>query len=346
MNSFQISAILIQDGITTGAIYALLGMALVLVFAVSRVMFFAQGEFVVYGALSLAWLNTGKVPGTVWLLVGMALLAGLFDALEAHRDRDYRQIGRIALSHVVAPLALAALTVWAASSQLPFFFQCLIALIIVTALGPLIYRLVYQPMANASILVLLIVSVGIHFVLVSFSLIFFGVEGYRTPVFWDGSISLGWLRMNGQNVIVVAVATLLIIALAVVFSRTLWGKALRAAASNNVGARLLAISVSFSGKLSFTIAAFIGALCGMLIAPIVTIYYDSGLLIGLKGFVASIFGGLVSYPMTLIGALGIGIVESFSSFKASAYKEAVVFLLVVPVLLWLSLRSGTHEEDH
>jgi branched-chain amino acid transport system permease protein len=113
-----------------------------------------------------------------------------------------------------------------------------------------------------------------------------------------------------------------------------------------VGARLLAISVSFSGKLSFTIAAFIGALCGMLIAPIVTLYYDSGLLIGLKGFVASIFGGLVSYPMTLLGALGIGIVEAFSSFKASAYKEAIVFLLVVPVLLWLSLRSGSHEEEH
>jgi len=346
MNSFQISAILVQDGITTGAIYALLGMALVLLFAVTRVVFFAQGEFVVYGALSLAWLQAGRVPGSLWLMVGLAVLAGLADAAQALRDGNYSQLWRIVLLHFAAPAALATFAVWAAPRQLPLAAQCALSLCIVTAIGPLLYRLVYQPMANASVLVLLIVSVGVHFVLASFSLLFFGVEGFRTPSFWKGGISLGWMRLNGQSLIVVTVTALLIALLALVFSRTLYGKALRAAASNRVGARLMAIPVSFSGRLSFTIAAFIGALCGILIGPIVTIYYDSGLLIGLKGFVAAIFGGLSSYPLTLLGALGIGVVEAFSSFKASAYKEAIVFLLVVPVLLWLSLRGGAHEEEH
>jgi branched-chain amino acid transport system permease protein len=177
-------------------------------------------------------------------------------------------------------------------------------------------------------------------------LIFFGVEGFRTPAFWDGRVQLGSLSMSGQSVIVLVVTAILIGTLSMVFARTLYGKALRAAASNSTGARLLAISVSFSGRLSFAIAAFIGALCGLLIAPIVTIYYDSGLLIGLKGFVASIFGGLSSYAFTLLGALAIGVVESFSSFLASAYKETIVFLLVIPVLLWLSTRGGFHEEEH
>ncbi len=142
------------------------------------------------------------------------------------------------------------------------------------------------------------------------------------------------------------VTAALIATLSLLFSRTLYGKALRAAASNSTGARLMAISVSFSGRMSFTIAAFIGALCGLLIGPIVTVYHDSGLLIGLKGFVAAIFGGLASYGLTLLGALGIGVVESFSAFMMSAYKETIVFLLVIPVLLWLSMRRGFHEEEH
>lgn len=343
MNSFQISAILIQDGITTGAIYALLGMALVLLFAVTRVLFFAQGEFVVFGALSLAWLHAGRVPGTLWLVLGLSFLAGLQDLVNAWRDGNRHLLPRIIVLNFVLPSLLAALVVWAAPQKMPLLLSCLVSLCIVTALGPLIYRLVYQPMANASVLVLLIISVGIHFVFASFSLLFFGVEGFRTPAFWNGAVQLGWMRFNGQSLIVVGITALLIVALALVFSRSLYGKALRAAASNDVGARLLAISVAFSGRMSFMIAAFIGGLCGILIGPIVTIYYDSGLLIGLKGFVASVVGGLHSYPLTLLGALSIGIIESFASFKLSAYKEALVFLMIIPVLLWLSLRSGPPE---
>lgn len=345
MNSFQIGTILIQDGVTTGAIYALLGMALVLLFSVTRVIFFAQGEFVMFGALTLALLQSGRVPGTVWLLLTLSIVAGLLEGIDALRERDYARLMPIGIVHLLAPLALSALVVWGASPSMPLLAQCALSLAIVTPMGPLIYRLVYQPIAQSSVLVLLIVSVGVHFVLAGMGLIFFGVEGFRTPAFWDGRVQLGGLSMSGQSVIVWVVTAILIGTLSLVFARTLYGKALRAAASNSTGARLLAISVSFSGRLSFAIAAFIGALCGLLIAPIVTIYYDSGLLIGLKGFVASIFGGLSSYAFTLLGALAIGVVESFSSFMASAYKETIVFLLVIPVLLWLSTRGGFHEEE-
>src|SRR3546814_11382624 len=78
-------------------------------------------------------------------------------------------------------------------------------------------------------------------------------------------------------------------------------------------------------SLTFTLAAAIGALSGMLIAPVTTVYYDTGFLIGLKGFVAAIFGGLISYPVAAGGALFVGILEAFSSFWASAYKEVIVF---------------------
>ncbi|MCX8114979.1 MAG: SulP family inorganic anion transporter, partial [Burkholderiaceae bacterium] len=92
------------------------------------------------------------------------------------------------------------------------------------------------------------------------------------------------------------------------------------------------------------IAGFISA-SGVLIAPITTIYYDTGFLIGLKGFVGAIIGGLVSYPVAAVGAVLVGLLESYSSFWASAYKEVIVFTLIIPVLLWRSLRAHHVEEE-
>ena len=92
------------------------------------------------------------------------------------------------------------------------------------------------------------------------------------------------------------VSIALIVALFLFFERTLRGKALRATAVNRLGARLMGISTSGAGKLSFGLAAFIGALSGLLIGPTTTMFYDSGFLIGLKGFVAAIFGGAGQLP--------------------------------------------------
>lgn len=75
----SIASILLLDGVTNGAIYALLGLATVLVFTVTRVIFIPQGEFVAYGALTLAMLQTGKTPGTVWLLLILAGTAALME---------------------------------------------------------------------------------------------------------------------------------------------------------------------------------------------------------------------------------------------------------------------------
>ncbi|MDX9969962.1 MAG: branched-chain amino acid ABC transporter permease, partial [Hydrogenophaga sp.] len=105
-------------------------------------------------------------------------------------------------------------------------------------------------------------------------------------------------------------------------------------------------SSSASGKLTFTMAALIGALSGLLIGPTTTVFYDSGFLIGLKGFVSAVIAGLSSYPMALAGALFVGVVEAFSSFWASAFKEVIVFTLVLPILLWRSLTGDHSDEEH
>lgn len=342
----SIAGILLLDGVANGAVYALLALALVMVFAVTRVIFIPQGEFVAFGALTLGMLQAGQVPGTVWLLAAMAIAVAVLDAVDdARRGRPgVRLLGRAAVTLAV-PLTICAFAWWTAPSKPALAPAVLITLALVTPMGPLLYRLGYQALADASVLVLLIVSVGVHFALTGLGLLFFGAEGFRTPPFWDARFALGALTISGQTLIVFAASIALIVALWLFFGRTLAGKALAATAVNRTGARLMGISAAAAGKLSFTMAAFIGALSGLLIGPTTTVYYDSGFLIGLKGFVAAVFAGLASYPLAAAGAIGVGILESFGSFWASAFKEVIVFTAILPVLLWRSLIDRHLEEE-
>ena len=341
----QIALLLAQDGVTNGAVYALLALALVLVFAVTRVIFIPQGEFVAFGALTLASLQSGKLPGTLWLLVGMGAAIAIIEVTSALRNQQLRRIPTILLLNCGVPLLLAGVLFAVSPATLPLPVQVFLALILVVPLGPMIYRLAYQPIAEASVLVLLIVSVAVHVTLIGLGLLFFGAEGSRTPAFTDMSFELGDALLQGQTVLVVVSSAVLIIALYFFFERTIYGKALRATAMNRTGARLMGISATMAGRLSFTLAALIGAFSGILISPITTIYYDSGFLIGLKGFVGAIIGGLASYPVAAVGAILVGLLESYSSFWASAFKEVIVFTLIIPVLLWRSLTTRHVEEE-
>lgn len=343
---FTIASILALDGITNGAVYALLALATVLLFAVTRVIFIPQGEFVAFGALTLATLQLGQVPGTVWFLLVLAGLAAVTEAGEGWRARRAApRIAKDVLLTLAYPVAISLVAIWAAPKQFPLLVQAALTLALVTPFGGLIYRLAYESLADASVLVLLIVSVGVHFALTGLGLYFFGAEGFRNPSFWDERFSLGALTLSGQTLIVFAVSIALIVLLWLFFEKSLWGKALRATAVNRTGARLMGISASSAGRLSFAMAAFMGALSGLLIGPSTTVFYDSGFLIGLKGFVAAVFAGLASYPLAAAGALGVGVVEAFGSFWASAFKEVIVFTTILPILLWRSLRDPHHDED-
>ena len=343
---FSIASILLVDGVTNGAIYALLAMATVLLFAVTRVIYIPQGEYVAFAALTVGMMQLGQVPGTVWFLLAMAGLVAVLDAVADWRaGRGAHGVVLHALRTLAFPVAVSVLTIWLAPQRPPLLVQALLTLALVTPFGGLIYRLAYQSLADASVLVLLIVSVGVHFALTGLGLLFFGAEGFRNPSFWDERFALGAVTLSGQTLIIFAATVALIVGLWLFFERSLAGKALRATAVNRLGARLMGISSNAAGRLSFTMAAFIGALSGLLIGPTTTVFYDSGFLIGLKGFVAAVFAGLASYPAALAGAMVVGVLEAFSSFWASAFKEVIVFTFILPVLLWRSWRDPHTEEE-
>jgi branched-chain amino acid transport system permease protein len=336
---------IVQDGLVNGAIYALLGIALVLVFTVTRIIWIPQGDFVAFTVLSLAALQQGEFPAIAWLLVGLAAIAGLFDCIRARRALTRRLLARVAIVDFALPLALVAVAQFVAPLRLGIVVEVALTASILIPLGLVIYRLVFAPLAEASVLVLLIAAFGVHLALIGFGLLFFGPEGVRTQSLLDFAVSFGTLLITGQNIAMVATTLVLLLALWLIFDRTLIGKALRASAINRTGARLVGIPMGFSGMLAIAIAVAIGIFSGVLIGPVTTIYFDTGLMIGLKGFIAAIVGAMVSYPVTVVAALVVGLTESFASFGLSAYKEAIVFALLIPVLLWRSLAAADVEDE-
>ena len=351
---WSIFTILAQDGITSGAIYALLSLALVLVFSITRVILIPLGEFVAFGALTLAALQSGKAPATAILLMVLGLAAFIQEATLLYlvsrlRPRGPRVVARVTCiafaKFILLPAALLIATRSIDTAGLPMMLQVVLAVALVAPMGPIVYRFAFQPIAQASILVLLIVAVSVHFAMLGIGLLMFGAEGSRTTPFSTAAFQVGSLTISGQSLVIIGTTAAMIVALYLYFERTLSGKALRATAVNRLGARLVGISTIQAGRLAFTLAAAMAALCGVLIAPLTTVYYDSGFLMGLKGFVGAIIGGLGSYPVAAGGALLVGLLEAYSSFWASAFKEVIVFTLIIPVLLWRSFMHKEIDED-
>ncbi len=242
---------LLQDGITNGAIYALLGLALVLVFAVTRVILIPQGEFVTYGALTYATLSSGQVPGTARLALAMGIVAFGLDLFAGRRALHAKLIARALAIDIVLPAATLALTIWLAGHHSPIGVNIALSLVIVAAIGLFLYRIAFQPIAHASVLVLLIAAVGCHLALQGFGLVFFGAEGQRGPTVSDSAFIVGPLRFTGQSIAVYAITLALIAGLWMFFGFTRMGKALRATAVNRLGARLVGIRTALSGQIAF-----------------------------------------------------------------------------------------------
>jgi branched-chain amino acid transport system permease protein len=341
----EIASILAMDGIASGAIYVLIGLGFVLIFAVTRVIFVPFGDIAAFTALSLASLETGTRPGTVGLVAVLAILATVVEAAALVRARAFARLPRALLFYLVLPLVPAAAVWFAAGVTLSMPLRIALSLALVLPIAPLLDRVVFRPIADASVLLLLTVAVALHFALSGLGLLFFGPEGVRTQPLTDAVFEVAGLIVNAQTLLVVAASIVFSGLLFLFFEFSMQGKALRATAINRTGARLVGIRPAATGTMAYLLASLLAGVSGVLIAPVTTIFYDSGFLIGLKAFVGAIIGAMVSYPMTALGAVLVGLLESFASFWLSAFKEVVVFGLLIPVLLWRSLSLASTEEE-
>ena len=197
---FQIALMLVQDGVVNGAIYALMALALVLVFSVTRVIFIPQGEFVAYAALAMAALQAGQAPPLLWMLLGLAALVLLVEGVRQARGAEVDWRSTLFWAALMPALAVLVLLVLKPQAML---LRVLGVLLLVTPMGPLLYRLVYRPLADATVLILLIVSVALHLALVGVGLFLFGAEGSRTAPFSEARWDVGGLSISGQSMVIV-----------------------------------------------------------------------------------------------------------------------------------------------
>jgi branched-chain amino acid transport system permease protein len=341
----DIAAILAVDGIATGAIYVLVALGLVLIFTVTRVVFVPFGDIAAFAALTLAALNEKRVPGTAGLVVALGAAAAAIELYALARRGRWRDAPRALGLYLAPPLAVSALGWIVVRLGAPTPVRVLAAILLVLPIAPLLDRIVFRPIAEASVLLLLIVAVALHFALAGLGLLFFGPEGVRTDPFIDGDFSVLGVTVSAQTALIVGCAAILSALLYLAFDFTLVGKALRATAINRTGARLMGIRPAWSATTAYLTGSALAAVSGVLIAPVNTIFYDSGFLIGLKAFVGAIIGGLASYPLTALGAVLVGQLESFAAFESSALKDVLVFSALMPVLIWRSMLTRGAAED-
>ena len=244
------------------------------------------------------------------------------------------------------PLIPCVLAWFAASHALPQAVQIILALVLVLPIAPLLDRIAFRPAADASVLVLLIIALAVAF----------RAQRTRPDVLrrrrfphssagrWHLQ-SCGGVIVSAQVLLMLVTAALLSLLFFLFFERSMSGRALRATAVNRIGARLVGIRPARTGTIAYFIASLLAGISAILIGPTTTIYYDSGFMIGLKAFIGAIIGGFTSYPIAALGAVFVGIMESFASFWSSSFKEVIVFGLLIPVLLWQSWKSAGHADE-
>jgi ABC-type branched-subunit amino acid transport system ATPase component/ABC-type branched-subunit amino acid transport system permease subunit len=343
--TIEIAIILLLDGIANGAIYLLAGLGLVLIFSVTRVVFVPFGDITAFCVLSIAAFELGRVPGTIWVVAILAAVATPVDVAGHLRSGERAKIPNSILMYGLLPLIPCVLAWFAASYALPHAVQIILALMLVLPIAPLLDRIAFRPAADASVLVLLIIALALHFALSGLGLMFFGAEGFRIRPLVDGIYVLGGgVIVSAQVLLMLVTAALLSLLFFLFFERSMSGRELRATAVNRIGARLVGIRPARTGTIAYFIASLLAGISAILVGPTTTTYYDSGFMIGLKAFVGAIFGGFVSYPIAALGALFVGVLESFASFWSSAFKEVIVFGLLIPVLLWQSWKSASHAD--
>lgn len=211
------------------------------------------------------------------------------------------------------------------------------AIVMAGIAGVLLHKLAIAPAKNADVVTLIIITIGASIFLRGLAQIFWGKDYHALPAFSDTeSLSVGGAVLLTQSLWILAIATLLVVALGLFFTRTALGKALLATSMNKDAASMVGIKTGAILTLAFGIAAVLGAVAGVIVAPITFTAYDIGIMLGLKGFIAAAIGGLGSSTGAILGGLLLGLAEAYTAgYISSDYKDAVPFVLILVILFFL-----------
>jgi len=223
------------------------------------------------------------------------------------------------------------------SAGVPLPLAILLAVLVVSLVGLLLEKLAIEPAGDADVVSLIIITIGASIFLQGVAQVVFG-KGQRAllPFTGEAPIMIAGASLLPQSLWMIGTGAVIVLLLAWFFGRTRLGKAVLATAHNRLAARLVGINTRHVLALSFVLSAALGAIAGVVSAPITLTSYDVGILVGLKGFVAATLGGLGSGMGAVVGGLILGLMEALAAgYISSAYKDAVPFVLIILILFFM-----------
>jgi branched-chain amino acid transport system permease protein len=271
----------------------------------------------------LQFLVTGITVGAIYALVaiGFSIVFNASNVINFAQG-EFVMIGGMSAVSLLAtgiPMALA----------LPG------AVAVAAIVGLVVEKLAIERARRADVVPLIIITIGASIFLRGLAQLVFDKSVHRLPpLAGERPRDVLGAAVVPQSLWVIGVTLVIVVALTLFFHRTRAGKAMRAVSHNRLAAELVGIDVRKVLRASFGLAAALGAVGGVLIAPIAFTSYDAGIMLGLKGFAAAMLGGLGSFPGAVAGGLTLGVLESAGAgYVSSAYKDAIAFVILLAVLL-------------
>lgn len=212
----------------------------------------------------------------------------------------------------------------------------LLAILLPAIVGVLVEKIAIEPVRGAETVTLIIITIGASLVIRGLVQVWLGKGTFSLPAFsGETPIEVFGAILLPQSLWVLGVTALVVVALWYFFARTLQGKAMLATSYNRLAAELVGINTSWVLFMSFVMAAALGALGGILVTPITLTSYDVGIMLGLKGFVAAVVGGLGNGLGAVLGGLLVGVLEAMGAgYISSSYKDAIPFVLILLILFF------------
>ena len=234
---------------------------------------------------------------------------------------------------------LGAFTAFYATTvfHLNFFLALIVAMVLCGVLGVLIERIAYKPLRHATRITALITAMGVSYILVYTTQYFAGSEVKTFPedVLNNAVFQIGGIQISQQQIYIIAVTLILMLALTYIVGRTRMGRAMRAVSVDEKAAELMGISVDRTISFTFLLGSVLAGAAGVLVG----VYYNSinplmGMVPGLKAFIAAVFGGIGIIPGAMIGGFAIGIAETMVvAYGSSLYRDAIVYVILILILI-------------
>ena len=270
----------------------------------------------------LAGLTNGFVYGLIGL--GIAIVfrgARIINAMQG----DFALLGSV--------VAYVALTRF----HLPMLPAFLVGVIAGGVLGFLVERLLIRPTEKRAGTEdsYLLVTLGGAFAASAAVLLYFGRDSYvLSGVGGDSSINVFDAAIRVHAVWLIVISSVVVAGLKLFYSHTRLGQAMLAASIDVNGSLTIGINVPLMRTLTFAAGGLMGGLAGVLVAPLINIHYEMGLLLTLKGFAAAILGGLTSPLGAVFGGVILGLVESLAIVAVSSgYKDVIAMAILILIMI-------------